>query len=119
MKNDFACIFDTSKDRFIELQEAIEYIEMTDVDSDEAKVWPTLGDLLSIEAKYATNANWNSALKLLSKNMQIYLIFSENSTILDKFNYQIKQNELYSKDSETIDGLIHEMATRKITSVGE
>lgn len=51
--------------------------------------------------------------------MQIYLIFSETATILDKFNYDIKQNELYPKDSETIDGLIHEMATRKISRVGE
>ena len=51
--------------------------------------------------------------------MEIYLIFSENSTILDKFNYEIKQNELYAEDSETIDGLIHEMATRKISYVGK
>lgn len=47
------------------------------------------------------------------------LIFSENSTILDKFNYEIKQNELYSEDSKTIDALIHEMATRKISRVGK
>lgn len=51
--------------------------------------------------------------------MKIYLIFSENSTILDKFNYEIKQNELYAEDSKTIDGLIHEMATRKISYVGK
>lgn len=44
---------------------------------------------------------------------------SENTTALDKFNYQIKQNELYAEHSETIDVLIQEMATRKIVSVGE
>lgn len=51
--------------------------------------------------------------------MQICLIFSENSTILDKFNYEIKQNELYAEDSKTIDALIREMATRKIRYVGK
>lgn len=51
--------------------------------------------------------------------MQIYLISSENSTILDKFNYEIKQSELYSEDSGTIDGLIREMVTRKISYVGK
>lgn len=44
---------------------------------------------------------------------------SENSTILDKFNYEIKQNELYAEDSETIDGLIRDMMTRKIVQVGK
>lgn len=51
--------------------------------------------------------------------MQIYLIFSENTTISDKFNYEIKQNELYAEDSETIDALIQEMATRSIAHVGK
>lgn len=51
--------------------------------------------------------------------MQICLIFSKNSTILDKFNYEIKQNELYAEDSKTIDALVREMATRKIRSVGK
>lgn len=51
--------------------------------------------------------------------MQIYLISSENTTILDKFNYEIKQTELYAEHSETIDALIQEMATRPIAHVGK
>lgn len=44
---------------------------------------------------------------------------SEKTTILDKFNFEIKQNELYTEHSETIDALIQEMATRPIVHVGE
>lgn len=54
-------------------------------------------------------------------HLNVGLIFfpSENTTILDKFNYEIKQSELYAEHSETIDVLIQEMATREIVYVGE
>lgn len=52
---------DVSKDRFTDLQEAVDYIkyfDMTESDSTQAKVWPTLGHLLATELKsYATEAN--------------------------------------------------------------
>lgn len=51
--------------------------------------------------------------------MLIWFLSSEYTTILDKFNYEIKQGELYAEHSKTIDVLIQEMATRKIVHVGE
>lgn len=52
---------DVSKDRFTDLQEAVDYIkyfDMTESGSTQAKVWPTLGHLLATQLKsYATEAN--------------------------------------------------------------
>lgn len=54
---------DVSKDRFTDLQEAVDYIQYFDMtefrlESTQAKVWPTLGHLLATQLKsYATEAN--------------------------------------------------------------
>lgn len=49
--------------------------------------------------------------------MKIY--FCSDVTIMDKFNLEIKQNELYSENSKTVDALIQDMVTRKIAFVGQ
>lgn len=40
-------------------------------------------------------------------------------TILDRFNLDISQNELYSEDSTLVDELLNDMAKRKIIRIGE
>lgn len=45
-------ISDSSIDRFTDLQEAVDCIDMTGPDSIEPKEWPTLGHLLSVQPKY-------------------------------------------------------------------
>ncbi|XP_055300427.1 extracellular serine/threonine protein CG31145-like isoform X2 [Sitodiplosis mosellana] len=93
--DDVGNVLNSPKNHFTDLQAAIDYIEMKDSSTKTPKIEsPTLGYLLSVKA----NENW---------------------TILDKFNYKIKQNELYAEDSKTIDALIREMATRKISYVEE
>lgn len=44
---------------------------------------------------------------------------SENSTNLDKFHLEIKQNELYPENSTLVDKLLHDMATQPILHVGK
>lgn len=41
-----------------------------------------------------------------------------NLTILDRFNLEIKQNEMYSENSNIVGEILNEMATGKIVSVG-
>lgn len=41
-----------------------------------------------------------------------------NLTILDRFNLEIKQNEMYSENSKVMGEILNEMATGKIVSVG-
>lgn len=45
--------------------------------------------------------------------------FSENSTNLDKFHMDIKQNELYPENSPLVDSLLSAMATQPILHVGK
>lgn len=44
-------IFNVAKDYFIDLQETVDYIEMTDFESTETEAPLTLGQILSLEAK--------------------------------------------------------------------
>lgn len=55
----------------------------------------------------------------LSQQSFSFVLNRENLTTLDKFNLDITQYELYSNDSQSVDELLHEMATRKIVEVGE
>lgn len=45
--------------------------------------------------------------------------FRNNMTTLQKFHLQISRLELYPKDSEVVDQLLHEMATKPIVHVGK
>lgn len=45
--------------------------------------------------------------------------FSENSTNLDKFHLEIRQNELYPENSTLVDKLLQDMATHQILHVGK
>lgn len=49
--------------------------------------------------------------------MRNVICFS-NLTILDRFNWEIRQNEMYSENSKVMGEILNEMATGKIVSVG-
>lgn len=58
----------------------------------------------------------------VKKNNSFLLSFGReksNLTVLDRFNLEISQHELYSEDSKLVDELLHELAARKIVRVGE
>ncbi|XP_055300424.1 extracellular serine/threonine protein CG31145-like isoform X2 [Sitodiplosis mosellana] len=82
------------KDKFEDLKEAIRKLKTNDEKtskqaSSESETFPTLGELL---------------------NMHI----NENSTNLDKFHLEIRQNELYPENSTLVDKLLHDMATNQV-----
>lgn len=51
--------------------------------------------------------------------MSFIFVFSENSTNLDKFHMEIRQNELYPENSTLVDNLLYDMATQPILHVGK
>ncbi|XP_031624511.1 extracellular serine/threonine protein CG31145-like [Contarinia nasturtii] len=81
-------------DKFEDLQEAVRKVKLNDEKtskqaSSERESFPSLGELL---------------------NMHL----NENSTNLDKFHLEIRQNELYPENSTLVDKLLHDMATHQI-----
>lgn len=49
----------------------------------------------------------------------VFLFKRESLTALDTFNLAMTSEHLYSNDSQLVDELLHEMATRKIVRVGK
>lgn len=49
----------------------------------------------------------------------VFLFKRESLTALDTFNLAMTSEHLYSDDSQLVDELLHEMATRKIVRVGK
>ncbi|XP_031624802.1 extracellular serine/threonine protein CG31145-like [Contarinia nasturtii] len=87
-----------AKDFYIDLHDAIEYME----------------------SKESHNTETDAKLKE-TETLADFFNFGpmENLTVLDKFNLEIKQTELYAENSSLVGELLHEMKTRKIIRVEE
>lgn len=58
------------------------------------------------------------ANSMLNVDIHPYDVSFSNLTILDRFNLEIKQNEMYSENSFMLGEILYEMATGKIVNVG-
>lgn len=69
-----------------------------------------------IKSKVKCQLIWTLKWKLIQC---VFFPFVSNLTILDKFNLEMKQNEIYSENSKTVAALIQEMAIGKIVKNGK
>lgn len=62
--HDIRGMFDMTKDRFTDLEEALDYIKMTDASGERGRrQYPTISQILSITVKCVSIADWISVLK--------------------------------------------------------